>query len=144
MWLSIWLVECALFWSYLFIFLVLEQSQRQLKVLSIVKQNSILLPEKSGESSLVSRERAKGEGKGGRISEESQRKSSRGPGFLHQPNREPHCLGDRSFPTSKLLSPTLRRLVSDSLTQAGWIWLLLSSLAARGLRHLCRCLQLSP
>lgn len=43
----------------LFIFLVLEQSQRQLKVLSIAKQNSILLPEKSGESSLVSRERAK-------------------------------------------------------------------------------------
>lgn len=31
------------------------------------------------------------EAKGGRISEESQRKSSRGPGFLHKANREPHC-----------------------------------------------------
>lgn len=74
---------------YLFSWFSWNEVKGSSKLLNIAKQNWIFLPEKSGESSLVSQERAK-EGR-------ERRKNFRGERedelqrTLPVPNREPHC-----------------------------------------------------
>lgn len=87
-------MECALFWSACFVYFPGSPGTK-----SKTAQSFLTLQSKIEFCCLKSQEKVhlclgKGQrrgGKGGRISEESQRKSSREPGFSGVPNWEWHC-----------------------------------------------------